>query len=699
MKLSRVLALCSAISGLFATNSAKAQEITWCGAWGGCNAPGPGPSATGINLWLRPDMAITYVPIETASFASSGILGDSYDCGPPLPVTYGCSFQFTAICPASWFSNAGSWSEFGDFHGDIEAGAGAATGPPSFDPDRPSIVLQTSTLFETKCCQWSGNDCISSSTARGVAYGWAATKYQFRAVANLLRGNPTWTLDGQIQIPALNGEVVEQVTRQVALIGDFSAQTEARFVIKTTDHEVHSIGLDDPTNSGTWSGDIQLTGPVGEQLIQVAQMTYKDNGIDINEDGRFNEFDPIILSTLLGSIDENHLKWDFDGSEDINSADVEMAQLLVDLELDSGVFGDLSGDSIVDCSLVGGFSSYLGLGLSDSNYRIELDYNLDGEIDFTDQIAFDCNSNSFSDFCDIEGGSSTDLNSNGVPDECDDCNDNGMSDIADISQGTSADCNGDYFPDECGPDCNANGILDICEIFDGTSSDCNENGVPDDCDLAESEDCNTNGILDECDIVDGYDCNSNGTVDSCEISKCVESCEFNNCCDTNHGVGCTNPVIESCVCAVDEYCCDTDWDAFCVPLAEENCGACVPTEDCNSNSVPDECEEDCNSNGINDECDISNSTSQDSNTNGVPDECNTCLDEDVNCDGVVSALDIAKVQAPLNWSKTCDQAAEPRADVNRDGTVSPLDLAEISAPLNWGATTPFPCECAIPTCP
>jgi len=45
-----------------------------------------------------------------------------------------------------------------------------------------------------------------------------------------------------------------------------------------------------------------------------------------------------------------------------------------------------------------------------------------------------------------------------------------------------------------------------------------------------------------------------------------------------------------------------------------------PSNDCNENGVPDECE-DCNGNRLADECDIASGYSEDSNQNGIPDEC------------------------------------------------------------------------------
>ena len=67
-----------------------------------------------------------------------------------------------------------------------------------------------------------------------------------------------------------------------------------------------------------------------------------------------------------------------------------------------------------------------------------------------------------------------------------DCNGNNIVDIIDIFEGTSSDINSNSVPDEC-EDCNTNGIIDEYDIQEGTSLDCDSNGVPDECDPAASE--------------------------------------------------------------------------------------------------------------------------------------------------------------------------------------------------------------------
>ncbi len=82
-----------------------------------------------------------------------------------------------------------------------------------------------------------------------------------------------------------------------------------------------------------------------------------------------------------------------------------------------------------------------------------------------------------------------------------DCNGNGAHDAVDISVGTSSDINANGIPDDCEPDCNGNGVPDATDIAGGASDDCNTNGVPDSCDIATgSTDCNGDGVLDECDV-------------------------------------------------------------------------------------------------------------------------------------------------------------------------------------------------------
>jgi hypothetical protein len=191
---------------------------------------------------------------------------------------------------------------------------------------------------------------------------------------------------------------------------------------------------------------------------------------------------------------------------------------------------------------------------------------------FTGLRGVDCNDNGTADACDLDAGTSDDIDGNGVPDECDcpcdldgdgtvgitdfldllaawgpnpghpadldadgfvgitdflvllghwgpcplfvDCNGNGVFDDIDLEQGTS-------------PDCNQNAVPDECDLTAGTSPDCNDNGVPDECDfcVGTSTDCNYNTLPDECDVAGGTspDVNGNGVPDECDFT--ADDCE------------------------------------------------------------------------------------------------------------------------------------------------------------------------------
>jgi hypothetical protein len=75
----------------------------------------------------------------------------------------------------------------------------------------------------------------------------------------------------------------------------------------------------------------------------------------------------------------------------------------------------------------------------------------------------------------------------------------------------------------------------------------------------------------------------------CEVAwraSCVELVEFlecgwcspepDNCCEPHGEPGCTDPVVEACVCAQDPVCCDEGWDFLCADIEAIDCGSCGP---------------------------------------------------------------------------------------------------------------------------
>ena len=332
-----------------------------------------------------------------------------------------------------------------------------------------------------------------------------------------------------------------------------------------------------------------------------------------------------------------------------------------------------------------------------------------------DECEADCNGNTVADTCDVSAGTSTDRNGNKVPDECEpDCNSNGRVDQVDISTGASNDCNNNIIPDECeiaqsdcnnngvpddcDPDCNNNSIADDCDISAGTSPDCNSNGEPDECD----PDCNNNGSPDDCDVSSGTanDCNGNSLPDECDVvtPNGLDDASATNCCQSGHGPDCNDNTVSSCVCALDSFCCNMDWDDLCVSLVETfGCASCTApfSEDCNANTVPDECESgaDCDNNGVFDECDIADGGVSDCNANAVPDSCETDTDLDRvidPCDGC--PMDRFKTQ-PLHCGcgvRDTDADGDGSFDCAADnGGSGPFD----ACPNDPAKTDPGGCGC------
>jgi hypothetical protein len=69
--------------------------------------------------------------------------------------------------------------------------------------------------------------------------------------------------------------------------------------------------------------------------------------------------------------------------------------------------------------------------------------------------------------------------------------------------------------------------------------------------------------------------------------------------------------------------------------------------------------------------------------------CLCYLEGDVDMDGMVAGLDMAKIVSPPNWLMPVGVAADRTADVDRDGTVAGLDAARVAA--NWLNTPATPC--------
>ena len=140
--------------------------------------------------------------------------------------------------------------------------------------------------------------------------------------------------------------------------------------------------------------DVPLSGSTAN--VSTSVLTFTDSVLDLNGDGRFNSLDVTGASGLeqfLSSPATDSLEFfDFDHDLVITAADVAFLQSIVDADLSSGVFGDVSGDGVITCADLFGATLYptspAVIKLCDTAYDIRLDYNLDGVLDATDAAAF-----------------------------------------------------------------------------------------------------------------------------------------------------------------------------------------------------------------------------------------------------------------------------------------------------------------------
>jgi hypothetical protein len=265
-----------------------------------------------------------------------------------------------------------------------------------------------------------------------------------------------------------------------------------------------------------------------------------------------------------------------------------------------------------------------------------------------------------------------------------DCNGTLLADVCEIAAGSSADVNSNSVPDEC-EDCNANGIVDEFDIRDGDSRDCDRSGVPDDCEIL-------NG--------DVPDCNANAVPDACELVSSPHTCCLTSA--QSGGGGCDDANIQDCVCWLLPSCCtlagsEGTWGPECVALVVDGtCGWCERSLDCNTNAVPDECDlasgsaNDCNQNLIPDVCDVATGLADDYDGDGLLDLC----DDDIDGDGVLNANDQCP-QTPLE--EAVNAFGGPLGDFNANCIVNLVDYARMQPCLNQsgpgGSGEPICLEC------
>lgn len=256
------------------------------------------------------------------------------------------------------------------------------------------VDLPGSELPELGVCVRSGvstNDIDEPSYWGGASYGRAGA---YMEVTYGGTGTPyyTGTVYFNSSTPAFSS-----VHRVVALINVNSSVSPIG--ILNSPNGARPFGPVTPSGDG-WTGSFGGTiTPNQPTTFDVEQATFTDGDLDVNGDGRFNEDDAALLSTIIAqmalesdpeerdAIEAPYLpSFDFDSDGHIDNDDVMFLESLLAAGMDSGYFGDTNRDGTVDCQDRGGLSLE-GYTLDDAEYVITMDYNLDGLIDATDIAA------------------------------------------------------------------------------------------------------------------------------------------------------------------------------------------------------------------------------------------------------------------------------------------------------------------------
>lgn len=206
-----------------------------------------------------------------------------------------------------------------------------------------------------------------------------------------------WTVrvDGFIPDTMAAGTHEPKLRRAGFALYNWSTSTSA--VLWQADDRTASQGFaynpNDPNHpGGAWMCQLSVTDDVpAYPRIVLMPVNFNDALYDVtgylaqDTEGRFNQADVTALNGQLGSTVPGLLaRYDQNGDGTIDADDVAYLQRLVDLELDSGVFGDVNRDGEADCDDLQALLAAEGAELGDAAYEVTLDYDLDGVIDEAD---------------------------------------------------------------------------------------------------------------------------------------------------------------------------------------------------------------------------------------------------------------------------------------------------------------------------
>lgn len=297
-------------------------------------------------------------------------------------------------------------------------------------------------------------------------------------------------------------------------------------------------------------------------------------------------------------------------------------------------------------------------------------------------LTADCNGNGQEDADDLAGGTSSDCDTNGVPDECQsDADGDGVIDPCDRCAGAidGGDADADGVPDGCdrcsagddSRDADGDGVADACDRCPGSNDalDSDADGAPDACDMCpgsdDTQDSDQDGVPNGCDECpsadDGIDSDGDGVADGCDRCPGFNDAQdadqdgIPNGCDTCVG-GETDSdgdgTPDACdICPGFDDSADTDGDG--APNGCDRCPGSNDSVDSDSDGVPDGCDQcpgspdsqDADGDSVPNGCDAcpGNDDTQDADHDGTPDACDACpndANDDSDGDGSCDSADL-----------------------------------------------------------
>lgn len=262
--------------------------------------------------------------------------------------------------------------------------------------DRITLLARTRVRYGVDECTIWGQTYDMWPSGFGAAGAIVATEAEFTPIRSMSQQARTGDVLGNTRVEFTPWDPVnlpEGMYRDCTLIYANSVLRDAAWQMGAGTNAIDSGLIADPkapwehvAHVGTFMMD------TGSQKIELVRAAFTDEWYDVNGDGRFNALDPIALEALIDPkavCDPNapfdDYMWDLSGDGCIDIRDVEIMEDILALGLGSGIFGDFDRNGTVDCDDLDGVESHFGFTISDPEYRIELDENLDGQTDDWDR--------------------------------------------------------------------------------------------------------------------------------------------------------------------------------------------------------------------------------------------------------------------------------------------------------------------------